>query len=75
MYFLNKYYYYPETRYEVIREVVKGGISKNEIATKFDILPNTLHVGTILKNEEIVKYHDSTGVQHANATGPYSTKQ
>lgn len=32
---------------EFIQKVVKGGISKNEIAKKFDILPNTL--GAILK--------------------------
>lgn len=47
-----------EARYEVMREVVKGGISKNEIAKKFDFLPNTL--GAILKKEEIVNYCDST---------------
>lgn len=47
-----------EARYEVIRKVVKGGISKNEIVQKFDILPNTL--GAILKKEEIVNYCDST---------------
>lgn len=39
-----------EARYEVIRKVVKGGISKNEIAKQFDILPNTL--GAILKKEK-----------------------
>lgn len=43
---------------EVIRKVVKGGISKNEIVKKFDILPNTLDA--ILKKEEIVKFYDST---------------
>lgn len=47
-----------EARYDLIRKVVKGGISKNEIAKKFDILPNT--VGAILKKEEIVNYCDST---------------
>lgn len=47
-----------EARYEVIRKVVKGGISKNEIVKKFDILPNSL--GAILKKEEIVNYCDST---------------
>lgn len=47
-----------EARYEVIRKVVKGGISKNEIVKKFDILPNTLDA--ILKKEEIVKFYDST---------------
>lgn len=39
-----------EARYEVIRKVVKGGISKNEMVKKFDILPNTL--GAILKKEK-----------------------
>lgn len=43
---------------EFIQKVVKGGISKNEIAKKFDILPNTL--GAILKREEIVNCYDST---------------
>lgn len=47
-----------EARYEVIRKVVKGGISKNEIVKKFDILPNTL--GAILKKEEIGNFYDST---------------
>lgn len=47
-----------EARYDLIRKVVKGDISKNEIAKKFDILPNTL--GAILKKEEIVNYCDST---------------
>lgn len=43
---------------EFIQKVVKGGISKNEIVKKFDILPNTLDA--ILKKEEIVKFYDST---------------
>lgn len=47
-----------EAMHEVIRKVVKGGISKNEIAKKFDILPNTL--GAILKKEEIVNHCDLT---------------
>lgn len=45
-----------EVRYEVIWKVVKGGILKNEIVKKFDILLNM--VGVILKKEEIVNYCD-----------------
>lgn len=41
---------------EVIWKVVKGGILKNEIVKKFDILLNML--GVILKKEEIVNYYD-----------------
>lgn len=45
-----------EVRYDFIWKVVKGGILKNEIVKKFDILLNML--GVILKKEEIVNYYD-----------------
>ncbi|XP_048757081.2 tigger transposable element-derived protein 4-like [Ostrea edulis] len=47
-----------ETKYEILKEIEKGGRPKKEIAANFSILPNTL--STIIKNkDDIIKNYES----------------